>query len=309
MEDTSVRQVCLAATKAVAECSCYRLGRAAPLDDGEALPDHVSERMMRASCARWITQGSSRNNFCEIPLGNGMVTERVRYTTWPVPIKRTNYHLVLVIRQWVEEEPDPALARLFDEEPAWLRAVERFGERDPILAERWLAANGLPATPSTARYFAAVVQRQPLEAAPGPTRGVLVNSLVLRDREGGALHDQVVLQVNCTMPWATDDLRRKANKVAAEHSNWWGELPGSNMRDMSLRRLNRRPKDELTADVDEYLDGKLTRQELNDRACARAEALHPDRWTPLKRPSVLRQVERRVYEAEKRRREQGEERS
>lgn len=260
---------------------------------------------MRMSCWAWVEGVLGRDADLGaraiLPIGRGYYTEPVRSTDWPLPVRGTPYRVVLVIRQWVEEEPEEALARLLEDEPCWDAAVQvyRSGE---ISDEAALLTNGLPANPAMTAYLRARAE----SSAKGsdsvlPARGGLVTSVVLQAApDGPPLHDQVVSSLTCTEPWSTDGHRRQASRVMGQHTEWWAAHPLGNYVRMDLRRCNRRPPDPLSEDIRKCLRGHLTEEQVEERELARQEQLLGRKLLPSEKQRVRAGTQRRLRTARRR---------
>lgn len=295
------------------ERRCRCMAFATELRDGAELPDHVGEDAMRESCANWLGEAFGHpfgdGERVVMPIGDGRFTLPTSPWDWPIPVEGSAYRVTVAIRQWVEEQPDEQLGTLLQWLPAWTRVMQEAREwsaPEPSLLRDLLLSQGLPGTPGTARFlWQTVAAPEVLEEAvaggyemvQGPTRGLLVTSLVLETPEGGG-HDEVASLIASVAPWTTDALRRRASKLAADHARWWASLPQASLPDLDLRRLNRRRPDDLTDDIVRYRRGELSREELDERALARAKELLGERWNPGERRKALRRVAHRLRHAE-----------
>jgi hypothetical protein len=148
-------------------CPCWRLTE--PLSGDDTLPDHICPETMRGTvhtairdgvlpeCKWWPARAAS-----DEPLG-------------PLTV-------LFVLRQWAEDGPSEALARLLAREYGWGQLVlgVQAGSDGRLHDDAGLAARlrhfGLPETPSTIRHLRAVAAGSPQSTL--PTRGVLVTTLV-----------------------------------------------------------------------------------------------------------------------------------
>lgn len=269
------------------------------------------------SCYSWLESGLESDPPLKkaFPLGDGRVTVPLnpfRDHFWPIPLLGEAHQLMLVLRHWVEGEPDEQFGRRLSSLPAWLGALEmarEWRDNDPLWrgaitapdfhmrqTRQFLQWRGLPGTAGTARYFL----HQLLGEAAGltgvhPTRGLLVTSLCLAPLKGAeAEHGQVVTLITSVSSWVTDALRRKASQAAGDHAHWWKARPQSGMVDLDLRRLNRRPPDSLTEVVLLHLEGKLERREVERRAIAEEQERCGRELHPLEQSQVRRRVAERI---------------
>jgi hypothetical protein len=142
-------------------CDCHRLIE--PLGN-ELLPDHVCPEAIFANI-------------------NAAIRDRLvpDQPGWPILVAGRR-RVGLVIRQWVEEPPNPTLANLLAGDRTWQQAVNMLqrvmSDADASvqdLSDRFLGdqlhRRGLPNSPATLAHLRAVLsgQREPL-----PARGVLV---------------------------------------------------------------------------------------------------------------------------------------
>src|SRR5262249_15034756 len=81
-----------------------------------ALPKEITEKYKDVP-PKW-------SDFVSIPLASGVFVQCADPTTWPLPLVGVEGHLLLVIRQDVEEPPDGKLARALEENPDWLKVLE-----------------------------------------------------------------------------------------------------------------------------------------------------------------------------------------
>lgn len=311
------------------DCDCAI--HLAPMDtrDWEVFKslDHYNPGNWYHSCYHWMEELIDVEQATEIavPLGDGRVTERLTLHgnefPWPIPLMNGQHQLMLVLRQWVESDPDAQFRRLLDALPAWQAAVQSLRE----MHERSLAQgrsgelaapghceattgtvrpmlqwHGLPATQGTAQYMGWLVRGDD-EPAPAPTRGLLVTSLCLSpiDPDGPA-HGQVVSQVVSVSAWVNDALRRRAEQAAADHARWWARMPQGYVPKMDLRQLNRRVPDEIREAVLRHLAGEITRSEVDRIAIEREREELGRELHHLEEQQVRRRVSERVRWQQKR---------
>jgi len=213
-----------------ASCDCRRLIGA--LED-EPLPDHVCPETMVDSVSAWIEQtwpGWAELHSDDLidplvpvdpPPGDGRHVGAPRDADGPQqgarvgfqpewPLRHDGRGLLLVLRQWVHEDPNATLANMLAENSDWLAEVERYrpafelwerlSEGRPGWLEAWirvpdrvrrrlkrpgdhpdrslakrLRSAGIPDSPATLRHLRAVVagRREPL-----PARGLLVETRI-----------------------------------------------------------------------------------------------------------------------------------
>jgi hypothetical protein len=320
-EDAVEKKNCLTHPEEISprDCDCQKV--ALPFDNGVShwtagAPvrlediDHVSGWAMACSCMDWaLFTVSPRCQPGSLPLGDGRFTVGVSPRKlgepfpWPLEIVDAEHELWLVLREWVEEPQDEALARLLEGLPAWGVALQRW-EAVRVRCERWLRAAaerreeleacglwmpdigepgcgphryedarkvlrccGLPATRGTAAYFLSKVEPGfDLEGVVGASRGLLVTSFGLIPREGSPIREcEMVTQVTAVMPWTTDALRRQANQVGLKHAAWWKKVFVGQLDHGDLRRLNSRRPDALTRLLTQYRAGTIVRAKLEEK--------------------------------------------
>jgi hypothetical protein len=142
-------------------CDCHRLIE--PLGD-ELLPDHICPEAIFANI--------------EAAIRDRLVPDQ---PGWPILVAGGR-RVGLVLRQWVEEPPNPTLANQLAEDRTWQQTVNVLQRMlddadaspqdlsDPFLHDQQ-RRRGLPYSPSTIAHLRAVLsgQREPL-----PVRGVLI---------------------------------------------------------------------------------------------------------------------------------------
>lgn len=284
----------------------------------------VCEECRRRSCFAWlVTHPDARvdDEACRIslPVGEGRFTEAVHPTTWPVPIRDSNHNVEFVIRQWVEERPQPKLLKSLDRLPAWKQTVARvqgelvFQDGGPEYEtlydglRRTLIQYGLPATPGTVDYLMYCVAPQLLDpfgdaaerapaAASGPTRGILVRSFGLEPRSLSATdHHDVVCEISFQPAWTIVEHRRSAVEVAGAHAEWVKDIRRRQIPQVDCRHGNGRKPDEMTADVERQIQGLLSPRDVVERAVEREKAGYPFKWSDHHTILVKHKARQRMY--------------
>ncbi|MFN3649731.1 MAG: hypothetical protein ACK47B_09120 [Armatimonadota bacterium] len=218
----------------------------------------LSAEAMEATCDQWRWEMMRSAGFDvreptpPLPIGGGLWTAKVqvhenpfKHPTWPIPLRGSALAVEMVLREWVEDEPDPRLAEAFAAE--WRQALEHARCSIPS----WdtltvLAQLGLPATPGTLYHLYSRTQpglvEHHLGSRPGPTgltRGVCVTTFCLASgvypfvetARSAAVH-----QIEASHSWATKGLHADAIRVAEKHAEWWKRRSSAELPKVTKRR-------------------------------------------------------------------------
>ena len=237
-------------------CDCWRLTNP---ETAVPLPDHVCPETMRETVAQWASHMAEPMQILRrldyptngLPSGPRLSSDShlAEAIPWPLPMERG--YLGLVIEQWVQEEPNAALAAELATNQRWQEAIattrlrifaaaldvaidelpDDLSRRPVVVAQptrqlrRQVAATlrfaGLPDTPRTVEHLlAAVAERE----HPLPARGLLVATFVLVHPHQDGLLLEVDPEPDVAILGAIDAvsgrLLDEARKVVREHRSW-----------------------------------------------------------------------------------------
>jgi hypothetical protein len=320
-------------------CSCHQLAR--PLLQGERLldHDHVCSKTIGLAGAEWSQtfQSSQESNVpLVIPFGTlflRAVPGRRTWEDWPF-LYISGPHdaqkgrpasagtVLMVIRQWVEEE-DKNLSRQILDSPAIKLYRQRMAadvKRDigahltandvEKFRTEWLPTLSLPSTPGTARFLLRELHGITDDTYPtkAPTRGVLVTSLLIFPPPTWPFNaaepterNKHLFQISGDALWDSMAARREAPSIVKEHQTWFEETaPGELLRYRSLPEgLGRTPpSDELNTDIEDLVAKRLSEADVLSRHFARLDEDSKERCgrplNPIEKKSIRDAVRKRV---------------
>jgi hypothetical protein len=301
------------------------------LDSGDPLPDHVGEDNMLRSCWSWIDfdldilAKGQPPALLRVPLGAGLRTIPIPqhdWGLWPIPLEHSGYSLAVVVRQWVEETPNPHIGRAIADLPAWREALNHlawivndrnqraagslWGDRQRRVAPfggyvGCLRRYGLPATPGTVRWMLHQLFPDLVEETPGPTRGLLIQSfgLVPQVPSQSVLPVEMSTSVAGAGTWCTSGLQAESTRAAARHLAWWKQHAPIVGIAPEPRRGGGRPPDELAILVQRCRQGCMEREEVYERAFDRKREMLDRALTPMEKQKEKRAVDERFRKAER----------
>jgi hypothetical protein len=266
------------------DCGCWKLTQ--PLTDPEeALPDHLCGQTARASVREWVCE--ALDDFVPTAQHLAFYTARLRPESVPTrirdeisesggislivpltelepfletakglwPLRVGDRDVALVLRQWAQERPSAALAKLLKRDGGWntevaaYRAVyDVWAEENPgadpagwvegrewwrqnpgggLAAdierdiERSLRRRGLPSTPATVRHLLACAAGW---TGPLPARGLLVTTFAFVKhayRDGSfSLDPNPTSSIAGGLAWTSGPLFTHVRGVALKHRDW-----------------------------------------------------------------------------------------
>ena len=208
--------------------------------------------------------------------------------------------MFFVLQEWIEDPPDTKLIDTIEHLPTWDRVCDavlstlegyEHGEgevsddgsyrlshrqvndeiRDLMAAEasRLLHFYGLPATPSTADYAAAVVLREfgyELEKPAAPSRGTILTSFLVGQAKGdrtglNVQYPEILTQITVSNHWkgeTFDKLQAKVNK----HEQWLLNIFDGLIPALKLTPGRRPAADPLNEDIAAHLRGELSEADV-----------------------------------------------
>lgn len=270
--------------EAALRCRCAKISRILASGDSLSRVRLCHFESLEASCLWWLLESEpvyrrvagsvpeAREIRVPIPLGDGRFTEplplwNLSAAPYPIPLLEADHQIVIVLRQWVEGNPDPTFGSQLRELQAWdyavkacQRAVYSPGgwnrEADPEEIALHLRLLGLPSTPGTVSFLLHCARPDRFPSVAGPTKGVLVTSFGLVPELSAwscANHGEMVSQLTAHASWSNDELRRRALVLLHSHSQWWEKHPWAALPRMDGRKGRRR--DEIAEMIDEYIPG------------------------------------------------------
>lgn len=276
----------------------------------------------QSSCHRWIVEEATDaaitpDEPIRLAVGDGRYTVPIdlKDRPWPVPIAGQAEHVLLVVREWVEEDASKKLISLIISLPAWDAVVRRarswrhvqkaLGVQPMASAYQWfLSSYGLPATPGMARFLLHTVDPEAYpRACPGidpvPTRGIRVTSIGLWPScPASFAHGHMAHTLTCLGPGITARLSERADRVARDHAEWWCAI--SNRFQIPTLRLdcrarNGRGPDAITALIDLHRAGEFDRDTLAAKVAAWEECCSEDELAPHEITIARGKVRQRLY--------------
>lgn len=294
------------------ECDCNRLTRC--LGSGEALPDHVSVESARQSCVNWAQEYSTVRGGSSplvIAFGNRFVHANTP-DDWPfrfvngrhVNINDTG-RILLVLRQWVEEEDERIGRELLKRSTIReLMARERrlnlsTMQLTPEKVEEFRADTlpywDVPCTPGTARFLLWHIYGQCDSSSPptAPTKGTLVTSLIVMPSY--EMPPDHIYQIAGDSRWDDLTARSAAARLVDTHREWVREVKLYPLRQYKPQRQNpgKPPlNDDLARNITRLLAGQM---QYNSVVMAELSRLEEER-AALPDPKPLTEEERQKHE-------------
>lgn len=308
------------------QCDCWQVLER-DLHEGDRLPNHVGLAVMQRTCEQWVQRrlrGDRLSPPFYIGLSDGATIVAPYVETrpnhliewrdareWALPVYGGTDRVVLVLRQWIEDEraaKDDAglrdkVEKLITSSPRWEEALKGISEltiRDrrcieayaqqripmetflplsPLIGQTQaiLRALGLPHTEDTALYAfqqafpAGTYPLPPRLAVPKPSRGVSIETLCLLSDSG---ERRVIHSITSGGFGEFPGSQNMLFQTASAHEKWWKKTVSPRpTQKRGLTSFNRRPPNaELRSDVAQLLSGRISKTEVYDREKARRVA-------------------------------------
>ena len=310
-------------------CPCYQIAQVRSNWDEIPLEklDHVSPQAMAASCHTWVTGavvhgtlGESAPQRLWLPDGRSTMPINLLDAPYPIPLNGFTHDVVMVIEQWIEDDPDGRLIPILEANPGWQSALESCALGHQMLSKVCepdgyqpdigfcriaLHQHGLPATPGAARYLLSqyapdLYNRLYPDVKPEPTRGAMVLCIVLAPRAAWhTTHAETVMSVTGVYPWTTMTLMAEGAHRAARIKEWVDRLDLLDVPKVDYRSSNRRDPDDLAVRVDKCVSGIIPEFTLFAEMVEREEATLGRRLKGKEPNQIRKRMKERLRRARK----------